>query len=58
MECQYCKNTFKSVNGLQTHQKRAKYCLKIQKDQGISVIAKMFICEYCSIEIAIEDHDT
>ena len=28
--CKYCKNTFNSVYSLKTHQKKAKYCLKIQ----------------------------
>lgn len=30
MNCEFCKNNFKSVSSLNKHQKTAKYCLKIQ----------------------------
>jgi len=30
MECKYCKNTFKTKSSLNTHQKTAKYCLKLR----------------------------
>jgi hypothetical protein len=43
MECQYCKNKFKTKSILITHQKRAKYCLKI-RDKDVS---RDFVCE-CS----------
>ena len=30
MECQYCKNVFKTNSSLKTHQLKAKYCLKLR----------------------------
>ena len=33
MECQYCKKTFKTKSNLSNHQKTAKFCIKIQKQQ-------------------------
>ena len=40
MECQYCKNTFKTNSNLIMHQKRAKYCLNIRNQENNS----KFIC--------------
>ena len=40
MECQYCKNTFKTNYNLIIHQKRAKYCLNIRNQENNS----NFIC--------------
>ena len=30
MECQFCHNKFSNKQNLNAHQKKAKYCLKIQ----------------------------
>jgi hypothetical protein len=35
MECKFCKNIFSNKQNLNSHQKRAKYCLKIQGVQSI-----------------------
>jgi hypothetical protein len=43
MECQYCKKTLSSVSSLNNHQKKAKYCIKLQ---GIPQPSK-FSCRYC-----------
>lgn len=46
MECQYCKNKFSNKTNLNTHQKRAKYCLKIQGGSSLTN-ACIYICEGC-----------
>ena len=46
MECEYCKKSFSNKSNLNTHQKNAKYCLKIQ---GIKPEA-IFVCTYCDKE--------
>lgn len=33
MNCEYCKKNFKSKSSLKAHQKNAKFCIKIQKEQ-------------------------
>jgi hypothetical protein len=43
MECQFCKNVFSSTKILTTHQKSAKYCIKIQGVKG-----KSFDCDFCT----------
>lgn len=43
-ECQFCKALFSNNKILRTHQKTAKYCLKIQKELD----EKEILCEYCS----------
>lgn len=45
MECQFCKHKFSTKSGLNTHQTKAKYCLKIQGKQNIK---GDFICIYCN----------
>jgi hypothetical protein len=42
MECEYCKNPFKTSSSLNYHKTHAKYCLK--KQNKINVEMK---CEYC-----------
>lgn len=46
MECQFCHNTFSNKQNLNAHQKRAKYCLKIQ---GKSLLSK-YKCDGCDKE--------
>jgi hypothetical protein len=55
MECDYCKNIFKTKYILQNHQKRAKYCLVKQKNIGRKTITDFYTCEYCLHEMA-SDH--
>ena len=43
MECPYCNNVFSSKTNLNTHQKTAKYCLKLQEIN----IPVHFICKKC-----------
>jgi len=49
MECQFCKNIFSTKTNLNSHQKTAKYCLKIQ---GIEV-EKKYECKWCNKSFAI-----
>ena len=49
MECQYCKNIFSSKANLNTHQKRARYCLKIQGVQQLEN-ACIYKCDGCNKE--------
>lgn len=45
--CNFCKGSFKTINNLKTHQKRAKYCIKIQEKENINIPNDMKNCEYC-----------
>lgn len=45
--CEFCKGNFKTMNNLKTHQKRAKYCIKIQEEENIFVENDMKKCDYC-----------
>ena len=47
MECQYCKNIFKTKSILKSHKQNAKYCKKIQEVLGIE-IKYLYNCEFCS----------
>ena len=43
MDCQYCYNKFSSISSLNNHQRKTKYCLKIQGKPS----SKEFTCEFC-----------
>uniref|UniRef100_A0A6C0JPC6 C2H2-type domain-containing protein n=1 Tax=viral metagenome TaxID=1070528 RepID=A0A6C0JPC6_9ZZZZ len=44
MECQFCHNVFSNKQNLNSHQKKARYCLKIQ---GVEV-PKKYECKGCN----------
>jgi hypothetical protein len=49
MDCEYCKKQFASTSSLNNHKKKALYCLKIQKEQGVNIekeLNKNIISEY------------
>jgi hypothetical protein len=46
-QCDYCKNTFTSRGNLDTHQKKALYCIE---KRGGSVISEKFSCDECKKE--------
>jgi hypothetical protein len=48
MECEYCKNSFVSKYSLQTHQKRAKYCIAIQKQTNGIINTELVECKDCN----------
>lgn len=59
MDCQYCHNTLKNKYVLQNHQKRAKYCLKIQEQRvGIKPESVLYTCEYCNKQMAFDNRNT
>ncbi len=45
--CQYCNRTFASESSLYSHQKRAKYCLKIQEQKKVIEFTPSFMCQGC-----------
>ena len=45
--CSYCNHEFSTKTSLTSHQKTAKYCLKIQSSKGID-IKFLFKCDFCS----------
>jgi hypothetical protein len=48
LNCQYCKKTFTTKGNLIKHQRSAKYCIKIQKEEGnILNDIKEFKCFHC-----------
>jgi hypothetical protein len=52
-ECEFCKNKFKTLLILNTHKKRAKYCIEIQIKNNINVSSNQLkTCEYCSKQFA------
>jgi len=53
MECTFCKKIFTSKSILSTHQKTAKYCLKIQ---GVSEVLNEYKCIYCNKEFTTKQH--
>jgi len=47
LKCSYCAHEFSTKTSLNSHQKTAKYCLKIQATEGVE-IKFLFKCEFCS----------
>jgi hypothetical protein len=43
MECEFCKNIFSNKQNLNSHMKRAKYCLKLQGVKGTE-----YTCQHCN----------
>ena len=50
MECQFCRNVFSNKQNLNSHQKKAKYCLKLQ---GVN-IENEYKCDGCSKTFTIK----
>jgi len=46
LQCSYCNHEFSTKTTLNSHQKTAKYCLKIQATEGVD-IKFLFKCEFC-----------
>ena len=46
-KCSYCTHEFSTKTSLNSHQKTAKYCLKIQASEGVE-IQFLFKCDFCS----------
>ena len=65
LECNFCKKVFSTKSNLLNHQKKAKYCLKIQKQKEIPNSESEdinFKCEYCqrnfSTKRVLSNHKT
>ena len=52
MNCEFCNNTFSSSYNLKTHQKSAKFCLKLQGQEIIKPDDN--ICEYCENSFSVK----
>ena len=55
LECEYCKKIFSNKYNLKNHQKRAKFCLEIQKQNNDNVDSDLIKCEYCE-HISTPEH--
>lgn len=52
VKCEFCENTFKNIVVLNSHKRRAKYCLDIQKKvDGHTILSDIISCQYCDKEI-------
>jgi|TARA_B110000259_G_scaffold176193_1_gene212155 hypothetical protein len=47
MDCKYCKKIFSNKYNLKNHQRRAKFCLEIQKNNNIDVVSELIKCKFC-----------
>ena len=58
-QCQFCNNMFGNTQMLKQHQKKTKYCLKIQeeleKKKG-NVQNKELICQFCGKQSKTKYH--
>lgn len=50
-KCEYCKKTFKQRYTLLRHQKKAKYCIAIQKNGNVNNQGEIH-CKYCNLEFS------
>lgn len=51
MNCEFCGHKFSTKYVLNNHQKRAKYCLDIQRGKGFDPVSDLYHCEYCQIDL-------
>jgi hypothetical protein len=52
MICEYCNTELKTKASLIAHQKKARYCLKLQQKDVSSVVRDVYTCEACKKEIS------
>lgn len=50
LKCEYCLKCFVTKSNLKAHQKKAKYCLEMQRKLNVQVVANLKVCSYCKIE--------
>ena len=50
MECQHCKNIFSTKTSLNTHQRTAKYCIRLQNKNDEIVNTVLYSCDKCGKE--------
>ncbi len=46
--CQFCNNSFTSNVSLYNHQRKAKYCIDIQKSNNADVKSNSYACKWCN----------
>jgi chromosome segregation ATPase len=52
--CNFCKKEYSSKGILETHQKTAKFCLRLHSD--LNIINNNFNCEFCTCNFSRKDH--
>ena len=61
VECEFCKNQYKSISSLNLHKKTTKKCLKIQEELRLDVEIKKYECKHCNKEFLLkgnfEEHE-
>lgn len=53
-ECEFCKKSFSTKSNVTSHQKRAKYCLLIQKNQGLETNETNYECNKCNFTFIVK----
>ena len=53
ISCQYCEHKFSSISNLNFHQKTAKFCLKLRKEQDVK---EEYECEFCCNKYSRKSH--
>ena len=48
MNCEYCKNSLKTLSSLNYHKKNNKQCLLLQKKLEVKIESALILCEFCS----------
>lgn len=56
MECEYCGNSFSTKMSLHNHQKRTKYCIKIQQKKNDELPLETMFCKWCEKQYFRKDH--
>ena len=51
--CQYCEHKFSTTSNLNFHQKTAKFCLKLRKEQDVK---EEYECEFCCNKYSRKSH--
>lgn len=49
-KCEYCNKTFACKYNLRSHQRRAKFCIEIQRKFNNIIKTDLVVCEYCMSE--------
>lgn len=55
MKCDFCNKEFATVALLNRHQRTAKFCLKLQEENGVFSNKRLFTCDYCKKEVTSRD---
>jgi hypothetical protein len=53
--CKFCKSEFSNKSALNKHQKRAKYCLDIQKKINEKVSDDLYKCNFCNKKLTSKE---